>query len=79
MFNDYLSLDDCKELVRKLSRCVFPFMCAHGRPSMVPLVDLGAMRSNDSMDVAFVDSTGGGGGESACGSFSQTWKEWIAR
>ena len=79
MFNDYLSLDDCKELVRKLSRCVFPFMCAHGRPSMVPLVDLGAMRSNDSMDVAFVDSTGGGGGESARGSFSQTWKEWIAR
>jgi len=42
MFNDELSLDECRDLVAKLSKCVFPFTCAHGRPSMVPLVDLGA-------------------------------------
>lgn len=41
MFNDELSLQDCETLVRKLADCMFPFICAHGRPSMVPLVDLG--------------------------------------
>jgi DNA mismatch repair protein MLH3 len=41
MFNDVLSIEDCKALVRNLASCVFPFMCAHGRPSMVPLIDLG--------------------------------------
>ncbi|KAL1612495.1 DNA mismatch repair protein [Paraconiothyrium brasiliense] len=40
MFNDELSMKQCRELVRKLCNCVFPFMCAHGRPSMVPLVDM---------------------------------------
>ncbi|KAL4798772.1 hypothetical protein BDV19DRAFT_356122 [Aspergillus venezuelensis] len=39
MFNDVLSIDDCKNLVSRLAGCVFPFQCAHGRPSMVPLVD----------------------------------------
>ncbi|KAL4940403.1 hypothetical protein BDV06DRAFT_20366 [Aspergillus oleicola] len=39
MFNDILSLDDCRSLVSRLAGCVFPFQCAHGRPSMVPLVD----------------------------------------
>lgn len=40
MFNDQLSLSDCQELILKLSRTCFPFICAHGRPSMAPLVDL---------------------------------------
>lgn len=43
MFNDELSLDDCRVLVGKLAACKFPFQCAHGRPSMVPLVDLGSV------------------------------------
>ncbi|RSL47870.1 hypothetical protein CEP54_013193 [Fusarium duplospermum] len=42
MFNDVLTVEECKQLISRLSRCVFPFQCAHGRPSMVPLVDLGA-------------------------------------
>ena len=29
------------ELLTDLSRCAFPFMCAHGRVSMVPLVEMG--------------------------------------
>ncbi|KAL2755331.1 hypothetical protein ACRALDRAFT_1094232, partial [Sodiomyces alcalophilus JCM 7366] len=40
MFNDELSPEECADLLRRLGRCVFPFQCAHGRPSMVPLVDL---------------------------------------
>ena len=41
MFNDELSIAQCQELVVNLSTCAFPFMCAHGRVSMVPLVELG--------------------------------------
>lgn len=41
MFNDVLTLDECRTLVRRLSACAFPFQCAHGRPSMTPLVQLG--------------------------------------
>ena len=41
MFNDELSIAQCEELLRDLSKCAFPFMCAHGRVSMVPLVELG--------------------------------------
>jgi DNA mismatch repair protein MLH3 len=43
MFNDVLSNEDCKELLAKLVECKFPFLCAHGRPSMVPLIDLGRL------------------------------------
>lgn len=42
MFNDPLTRDQCAELLGRLVQCAFPFQCAHGRPSMVPLVDLGA-------------------------------------
>ncbi|KKO97049.1 hypothetical protein THAR02_10849 [Trichoderma harzianum] len=41
MFNDALSAEECEQLVRRLAKCAFPFQCAHGRPSLVPLVDLG--------------------------------------
>ncbi|CAG8485545.1 8187_t:CDS:10 [Ambispora leptoticha] len=40
MFNDLLELDQCKRLVQKLVTCVFPFQCAHGRPSMIPIMAL---------------------------------------
>ncbi|CAL5873939.1 uncharacterized protein PFLUO_LOCUS8224 [Penicillium psychrofluorescens] len=40
MFNDILSMEECQILVSRLARCVFPFQCAHGRPSMVPILDL---------------------------------------
>jgi DNA mismatch repair protein MLH3 len=39
MFNDSLSRDECQNLVERLARCAFPFQCAHGRPSMIPVVD----------------------------------------
>jgi DNA mismatch repair protein MLH3 len=40
MFNDELSNQQCKILLSRLAACAFPFQCAHGRPSMVPLVEL---------------------------------------
>jgi DNA mismatch repair protein MLH3 len=58
MFNDVLSLDECRNLVRRLATCVFPFQCAHGRPSMVPLVDLRGTDVGDAeeWDVGFADA-----------------------
>lgn len=40
MFNDTLSLHQCEKLISELAKCKFPFQCAHGRPSMIPLLDL---------------------------------------
>ncbi|KAF2833415.1 hypothetical protein CC86DRAFT_338706 [Ophiobolus disseminans] len=68
MFNDELRHDQCKELVQELGRCVFPFMCAHGRPSMVPLVDTSKM-SNDEQAFQsdeYVPNPG----------FARAWKQW---
>ncbi|KAM8833633.1 DNA mismatch repair protein Mlh3 [Synchiropus picturatus] len=38
-FNDQLSRNECSSLVASLSSCQLPFQCAHGRPSITPLVD----------------------------------------
>jgi DNA mismatch repair protein MLH3 len=37
MFNDGLTRAQCERLVAQLARTAFPFQCAHGRPSVVPL------------------------------------------
>ncbi|XP_077477620.1 DNA mismatch repair protein Mlh3 isoform X2 [Stigmatopora argus] len=39
-FNDQLNRDECHSLVASLSSCQLPFQCAHGRPSIAPLVDV---------------------------------------
>ncbi|AWP16590.1 putative DNA mismatch repair protein Mlh3 isoform 2 [Scophthalmus maximus] len=39
-FNHSLSRDECHSLVASLSSCQLPFQCAHGRPSIIPLVDI---------------------------------------
>jgi DNA mismatch repair protein MLH3 len=41
MFNDPLTLEECQILVQRLAQCKWPFMCAHGRISTRPLVELG--------------------------------------
>ncbi|KAJ7437820.1 hypothetical protein B0H11DRAFT_1753330, partial [Mycena galericulata] len=41
MFNDTLTHAQCEKLVENLCQTAFPFQCAHGRPSLVPLIDLG--------------------------------------
>lgn len=73
MFNDKLSLSQCKNLVQKLARCVFPFMCAHGRPSMVPLVDLGCVGHVEE------GSSVGAYSEQVSKGFVQAWKGWKGR
>ncbi|KAH0290071.1 hypothetical protein M436DRAFT_61658 [Aureobasidium namibiae CBS 147.97] len=40
MFNDKLSNDECQRLMDGVAKTKFPFICAHGRNSMVPLVYL---------------------------------------
>ncbi|KAJ7228296.1 hypothetical protein GGX14DRAFT_412547 [Mycena pura] len=47
MFNDPLTHAQCEKLVDNLSKTAFPFQCAHGRPSLVPLIDLGQGLSNN--------------------------------
>lgn len=67
MFNDELSLEECEVLIRKLSVCRFPFMCAHGRPSMVPLVDTGVLAGGGGLGARFDEKDV---------SFLQAWKQW---
>ncbi|KAK5676052.1 DNA mismatch repair protein [Elasticomyces elasticus] len=64
MFNDTLSVRQCEELLADLSRCAFPFMCAHGRVSMVPLVELGSGEG------------GFGGTASTSVAFSDVYRRW---
>ncbi|KAI8804986.1 hypothetical protein BJ742DRAFT_822245 [Cladochytrium replicatum] len=40
MFGDELSPEECAQIIEKLKCTNFPFQCAHGRPSMVPLLKL---------------------------------------
>lgn len=40
MFGDSLSDRQCMNMILELSKCDMSFMCAHGRPSVVPLIDL---------------------------------------
>jgi DNA mismatch repair protein MLH3 len=58
MFNDVLTVQECKDLVRQLVSCAFPFQCAHGRPSMVPLVDLGSGGDTFGLGAGDVDDRG---------------------
>ncbi|KAL5527810.1 hypothetical protein ACEPAG_6611 [Sanghuangporus baumii] len=48
MFNDRLSMEQCKRLLQQLSMTAFPFQCAHGRPSVVPLTTVGPRLSTES-------------------------------
>jgi DNA mismatch repair protein MLH3 len=64
MFNDELSSDQCKTLITRLADCAFPFQCAHGRPSLVPLVDLAGMENSTGDDFE------------ASGSFGKGFRRW---
>ncbi|GIY58484.1 DNA mismatch repair protein Mlh3 [Caerostris darwini] len=39
-FGDPLNLSQCEDLLGALSKCKLPFQCAHGRPSIAPILDL---------------------------------------
>ncbi|AET38117.1 mismatch repair protein MLH3 Ecym_2384 [Eremothecium cymbalariae DBVPG len=42
MFGDTLTHEECVLLINELSKCNIPFQCAHGRPSIVPIVEMQA-------------------------------------
>ncbi|KAL3873908.1 hypothetical protein ACJMK2_036986 [Sinanodonta woodiana] len=44
-FGDPLTLDECQALIDSLCHCDLPFQCAHGRPSMMPLLKLQQLRT----------------------------------
>ncbi|KAL8733335.1 MAG: hypothetical protein Q9166_002159 [cf. Caloplaca sp. 2 TL-2023] len=64
MFNDELSQSECETLVKRLSVCKTPFQCAHGRPSMVPLVAVGT------------DEGFGVNDQEESEDFGKAWKRW---
>lgn len=71
MFNDELDVEQCRRLVQKLAECVFPFMCAHGRPSIVPLVGLGRVCGGGQQGCV-----GSGLGEGEEEGFMAAWTRW---
>ena len=69
MFNDILSIHQCEMLIGELAKCQFPFQCAHGRPSMIPLLDMESRRDGDLTD----DNEN----EDECKEFQEAWARWI--
>ena len=47
MFGDTLTDSQCRNMILDLSKCDMSFMCAHGRPSVVPLIDLNMIDVNN--------------------------------
>lgn len=39
-FGDPLTIDECEKLLENLANCNLPFQCAHGRPTLTPLIYL---------------------------------------
>ena len=76
MFNDELTLAECHTLVQKLGDCAFPFQCAHGRPSMVPLVDMGPGSSIVNEERAFGAGKRKLHEDDEEKSFGVAWKVW---
>ncbi|GFR25515.1 DNA mismatch repair protein Mlh3 [Trichonephila clavata] len=44
-FGDPLDLSQCEHLLTALSKCKLPFQCAHGRPSIAPILDISKIES----------------------------------
>ena len=40
MFGTPLSAAQCQQILTELAQCDLPFQCAHGRPTITPLLDL---------------------------------------
>jgi DNA mismatch repair protein MLH3 len=50
-FGDELQLSECEQLVQHLSECSLPFQCAHGRPSVVPLLSIGIIQQQQQHNI----------------------------
>ncbi len=75
MFNDELTKEEAQTLIQRLGDCNFPFQCAHGRPSMIPLVDLGTSSNTHLGKKAFGWSNGWGTHREEKG-FGEAWRSW---
>ena len=73
MFNDVLSVPECAELVERLGKCAFPFMCAHGRISMVPIGVVGPDSGTCLKGEWEGDHAGEGGARDG---FVDAWRKW---
>lgn len=71
MFNDPLDRKACSELVGRLANCVFPFQCAHGRPSMTVLAQLSEVCMSETRDSGLKVISG-----SDQSSFAKAWTSW---
>lgn len=78
MFNDALTEEECKLLLGKLAKCAFPFQCAHGRPSMVPLVRVGE-GDGDGLGIArrLFKSGEDEGRRDIEKDFRRAWRTWM--
>ena len=45
-FGDPLSLAQCQSMIQSLSKCKLPFQCAHGRPSVAPLINMSSLTNH---------------------------------
>lgn len=73
MFNDVLGVPECADLVERLGKCAFPFMCAHGRVSMVPIGMVGGASGSGFEGAWEGDGTGKG---TARAGFVAAWSKW---
>ncbi|CAF9913243.1 MAG: DNA mismatch repair protein [Alectoria fallacina] len=76
MFNDELTKEECRTLIQRLGKCAFPFQCAHGRPTMVPLVNLGAGASLGIGKQAFGSQKTEMDMSNEDGGFGAAWRVW---
>ncbi|KAI1614654.1 hypothetical protein EDD36DRAFT_436618 [Exophiala viscosa] len=77
MFNDNLALDECIELVRRLSTCILPFQCAHGRPTSTVICEMDQIEDiQDNFGPSIGDEHDYGtiGGHIG---FRSAWETWI--
>jgi hypothetical protein len=55
-FFSLLAIDNSCSFTDNLRRCTFPFICAHGRPSISPLIQLSTTLSDSSTAEAPTDA-----------------------
>lgn len=52
-FGDAISRKDCQVLLNDLSKCKLPFQCAHGRPTLTPLLSLSKVHISKKVSFRF--------------------------
>ncbi|ORY45425.1 hypothetical protein LY90DRAFT_671538 [Neocallimastix californiae] len=52
-FDDPLNLKECREIVEQMPSLKFPFQCAHGRPTIIPLINLTYLKQLSSLHIGF--------------------------